>query len=115
MILSQRPAGAGEPRAWTLDGERVAIEVDPSVFPAEVVARAAYTLLDRAWFFLFHEGETLIVILRAKDPTEDLSQLIGDLGNALVDARVRADLTEATRGVHEQIVAEAFAPVRDRR
>lgn len=103
-----------EPRAWTFDGTRVAVGLDPRVFPPEVAVRAAYGLMDRAWVHVHHEGAELAVILRSKSPDVTIERLVDELGNALVDARVRADLRAESADIHAAIAMEAFAPVRNR-
>ena len=114
----RRQVGVAEttaPRAWTFDGRRVAVEVDPRVFSPNVAVRAAYTLIDRAWVFVHTEGDQLAVVICPKDSVTDLDSLIGELGNALIDARIRAEIQQETMAIHEAIVAEAFSPVRERR
>lgn len=114
MSQRLRVAGEADLRAWTLDGDRIAVSIDTALFPVPVVTRAVYTLMDRGWFFIQPFTDGLVVIVRARGGAAALPGIVDELGNALIDAKVRADIAAATLGVHEMIVAEAFAAVRGR-
>lgn len=102
------------PRAWTMSGERVALAIDPGVYPLEVVLRAAYGITGRAFVFVHTTQDELGVVLRSKDGTVAVQDLVGEFANALIDHAIRRQLASEFRDVHAAIVHEAFAPVRGR-
>lgn len=99
------------PEAWSIGGRRVAVAIDPAVYPVPVVVRAAYRLTDRAYVFVHHAEGELAVVLRPKAEATALDDLVGALANELLDQRIRADLAREFGEVHAAIVAEAFAPL----
>lgn len=75
--------------------------VDLSIYPLDVVKRAAYALSGRCFITFERRGETLLVQL--------LQDLEGEFANALLEQSLRAAIAEETRGIRELIVAQAFA------
>jgi len=54
---------------YTIKEDKVKIEVDPQVFPKEVVLRSAYKFLDRAWLDIRREqGGDVVVTVLPRDP-----------------------------------------------
>ena len=97
------------PRAWTLDGERVSIQVDTSIYSIPAVLRAAYKLTDRTYFFHHREGDQLWATITAKDG-QHLTQAVGEFTNELADQQVREILQKDFGPVQALIVAQAFSP-----
>ena len=98
-------------RAWTLDGSRVAVAFDESIYAAAALARAAYKLTDRAFVVLHRSGSDVVVVIKPKEPAGDLSALAGELANEALDQVVRASLHAEFVGIQQAIVDEAFRPV----
>src|SRR5690349_16544919 len=100
---------ASTPQAWTLDGERIALRLDSSVYSVPAVLRAAYKLTDRAYFFLSREESDLWVTITAK-PQQELTPVVGDFTNELTDQQLREALQKEFGTVQALIVAQAFSP-----
>ena len=94
-----------------MSGRRVALMVDESVFPLSVVTRAAYSLTGRAYVFIHHVEGELAVVLRPKNASDPLDDLVGELSNAMVDHRLRHELANEFAAIHTAIVQEAFSPL----
>lgn len=99
----------------------VAAEIDLSVYSLNAVFRACYKFTAQCYAFLARaeNGAWLSVSLRAKNPEKDLSSLVGEFFNELLDQQVRENLQQEMRPIREVIVAQAFAegnlldPLRD--
>jgi His-Xaa-Ser system protein HxsD len=103
-------------------GSSIALEIDTSLYEPKSVLRACYKLTDRAYFFVSPCPETpslLAVLLSGKREDENLTTLVGDLCNELLDQQIRESLAREAGSVRELIVAQAFAegnlldPLRD--
>jgi His-Xaa-Ser system protein HxsD len=100
----------GEPIALALPPGSAALEIDTSIYHQSAVLRACYKLTDRCYFFLARRGEaSLVVTLLSKSAEGDLSALIGELCNELLDQQLRHELAIEAGPVRELIVAQAFA------
>ena len=86
------------------------ITVDPTVYDADTIFRAAYWFTDRYFVFLSRTAENyLSVELRAKtDADVDLDRACAEFCNSLIDFRVRRMVAEETAGVREALVTKAF-------
>ena len=98
--------------ALDLDSGGCALSVDLSVFSTEAVLRAAYKLTDRC--HLFVEGESaaggrLVVTFRVKATGADLTEVVGEFSNELIDQQIREQLAREAGPVREILVAQAFA------
>src|SRR5258705_10322684 len=101
-----------EPRGWTLDGQRIALELDLAVYSTEAVLRAAYKFTDRCYMFLA-PGEslgTLVAVMVSKKPlsAEALEGLVGEFANEALDQRVRESLAREFGPIQSLIAAQAF-------
>lgn len=110
-----------EPKVLTVGDVVVAAEVDLSVYSLNAVFRACYKFTAQCYAFIARaeNGAWLSVSLRAKSPRKDLSSLVGEFFNELLDQQVRENLEQEMRPIREMIVAQAFAegnlldPLRD--
>jgi His-Xaa-Ser system protein HxsD len=106
-------ADAGQQlRAWTMDGQRVAIALDTSIYAKEAILRAAYKYTDHSYVFLATDDETpgsIIVILTPKDNDHPLTKLIGDFSNELIDQQLRYTLQQEFGPIQTLITAQAFS------
>ena len=100
--------GGGWWATKTADGG-VEFEVDTSIYPAEAIARTAHAFTDRAFVMLREEGSNRTrVALRAKDLAADVTTLVGDFCNSLLDYKLRIEIGRDTKAIRELIVAQAF-------
>jgi His-Xaa-Ser system protein HxsD len=106
-----RPSTQVDPRAWTIDGARIALELDRSIYSLQAVLRAGYKFTTRCYVFMSpgDDEKVLVVVLAVKDKAADVRVLVGDFVNELLDQRLRDCLEERFGTVRALIVAEAFA------
>jgi len=105
-------ADAGqELRAWTVDGERVALSLDTRIYAVEAILRAAYKFTGQAYVFLTSDETpgSVIAILTAKDQRYSLTKLIGDFSNDLIDQQLRHTLQQEFGPLQTLITAQAFS------
>jgi His-Xaa-Ser system protein HxsD len=78
----------------------------------DALFRVCYAFTDKCYLFLEPKEETPSVInvrFTRKEADHDLAPLAGEFSNALVDQRVRLEISAETKAVRELIVAQAFA------
>jgi His-Xaa-Ser system protein HxsD len=99
-------------------GEGLAMDLDLSIYPMDVVLRTCHTFTARCYVFV-HPAENgrVTVELAPRDEQGLPRDLAGQFSNALVDYRLRALIAEETRPIRELLVAQAFceADLLDRR
>jgi His-Xaa-Ser system protein HxsD len=100
------------PRAWTLNGQWIALEVDLSIYSAEAIRRAGYKLTDRCFVFLApgtSEG-TLVACLAPKSPQPAtyVEELMGEFANEVLDQKLRESLAEEFGPIQALITEQAF-------
>jgi len=87
----------------------ISVPVDRSVFPIDVVQRAAHAFSGRCFVSIRAEELTGFVIeLANRDETDDLRSIAGEFSNALIDFQLRASIAAETHVIRELIVAQAF-------
>jgi His-Xaa-Ser system protein HxsD len=100
-------------RAWTLTGDRVALELDLSIYSTEAILRAAYKLTDRCYVFLarVQQPDRLVAVLALKKATtpEALRTLVGEFSNEVIDQRIRESLASEFSSIQTLIIAQAFS------
>src|SRR5215208_5318147 len=100
----------GRPIALFLPPGSAALEIDAAIYHRSAVLRACYKLTDRCYFFLARRDEAVLVVtLLSKALDADLSLLVGELCNELLDQQLRHELSVEAGPVRELIVAQAFA------
>src|SRR5260221_6887034 len=102
-----------QPQAWTLDGQRIGLEVALSVYSTAAVLRAAYKFTDRCYIFLA-PGDTpgtLVAVMAPKKPhsAEAVETLVGEFANEALDQRVRESLAREFGPIQSLIAAQAFS------
>jgi len=95
----------------------VAVVVDLSVYPLDVVLHACHTFTGNCSVFVRGAGEGQVAVDLTPRSESDARDLAGDFSNALIDASLRARIAEETRTIRELLVAQAFceADLLDRR
>ena len=94
-----------------LEEDNASMIVDLNVYPLDILFRTCYEFTDRCYLFLIPDKEVSKVRIRFSKKTTigDLSKLIGEFCNNLIDQRLRRDIAAETRSIRELIVAQAFA------
>lgn len=94
------------------------LEVDTTIYPLDVVQRAAHVFTARC-FVLFRrlDSNRMAVELEPRDDRDDVRTLSGEFANVLLDHTLRARIAAETSAIRELIVAQAFceADLLDRR
>jgi His-Xaa-Ser system protein HxsD len=89
--------------------------VDTSIYSWGALFRTCYKFTDRSYLYLRREtADVVSVTFTAKNAETDVSALIGEFANELIDQRLRSLINDETRSVRELIVAQAFAEIRTR-
>ena len=100
------------PCAVQLFPDGISYRVDTSVYGREALFRACYQFTDRCYLFLHRdEGDAVTVDFRSREPTANLTAVVGDFANELINQKVREDIARETRVLRELIVAKAFAAI----
>lgn len=90
--------------------EFLRLRLDTQLYPPSVVFRACYQFTDRAYIYLRSEKDDEIIIeFRSKRNLIDLSAVVGEFGNELINQRIRAELAHETQHIRELIVSQAFS------
>jgi His-Xaa-Ser system protein HxsD len=104
---------AHTPRAWTVDGRRIALELDLSVYSMQAIRAASYKFTDRCYVYLAlgATARTVVAVLAAKDARVSLAvnALLGDFFNELLDQQIRESLAAEFGPLQDLIAAQAFA------
>jgi len=98
-------------------GHGAVLGIDPDLYPEDVVLNAAYLLTDRCHVHVGRgDGGALTAEIRLKDGSggEALSQICGEFCNALIDAALRAMVTETTADIREALLKRAFSEMAPR-
>ena len=93
----------------TTDGAAI-IVVQESIYSKDAILKACYSFTDRCYVYLKRQDETSIqVFLAQKDGSADLSKLVGEFCNEMIDQRLRVVVSRESGKIREIIVAQAFA------
>jgi His-Xaa-Ser system protein HxsD len=86
------------------------ISLDSAVYRLTAIKKAAYKFGDRCYFQIERgENEQVKVFLRLKDPTQDISSLIGDYTIEVLDQELRESIADETDDLRNLIIAHAFS------
>ena len=80
-----------------------------SLFSAEVVLKAAYSLVDQAYIHIDEDEENWQVMIGPKDDGLDTEKLQGEFENELLFQAVRLNVYNRTHAVRELLLARAMA------
>jgi His-Xaa-Ser system protein HxsD len=98
--------------AWTLDQAHVAVPIDLSVFSIDAAVRAAYKFTDRCFVLLERDtkiADRLLAFMIGRSPKTDLTTVVLEFKNELVDQQLRCRLEQQFKDVRTLIVAQAFS------
>jgi His-Xaa-Ser system protein HxsD len=83
----------------------VELVIDTKIFEKNIILKAAYNFLDRAYFFFKYEGENILLKLTKKtDSKEDLENIIVDFSDELLSVCLRDKLEKDNKEIREKIV-----------
>lgn len=94
---------------YAQDGSLI-ISVNIELYSLGALFRTCYSFTDRCYLFLEQTDAPPIIKVRfaKKDPNCDLSAIVGEFSNELIDQKLRLDIAEETKAIRELIVAQAF-------
>lgn len=96
---------------WTqLTNDGIAIDIDLSIYDVDTITNAAHAFTARCYVFVqsVHSG-VLRVSFATRIEDDNLRDIVGAFGNALLDAHLRRTIAEETRAIRELLVAQAFS------
>jgi His-Xaa-Ser system protein HxsD len=85
------------------------VTVDLAIYPIELVLRTCHTFTARCYISArIQDDEHVVIDLQPRDERDSLRDLEGHFLNALLDAQLRAIVTNETHAIRELLVAQAF-------
>jgi His-Xaa-Ser system protein HxsD len=96
---------------FSLERDRVSLDVDESVYPLEAIYGGCYLFVDRCFVFLSRPRERIVnVRLTSRGPAtpEELDTLAGEFLNELLSQATRLRLSQATARIREYYTAAAL-------
>lgn len=95
--------------ATVLDDGCVEFDVLISVYPMEAISKAAHEFTNRAYVLIrMIDVETVRISLKPTNTLNDITKLVGEFSNALLDHKLRVEIGHETRAIRELLVAQAF-------
>ena len=98
--------------AMRLGAAHVAVPIDLRLYTVDATIRASYKLTDRCFVLLQHDeenSERLVAYLVGKSASSDLSAIVLEFQNELIDQQLRVRLEAQFGDVRTLIVAQAFS------
>lgn len=101
------------PELETLDAatSTMALSLDATLYPRDVLYAAAYVFLDRAYVLLDRQDARFVVYLRGKQATGEaaLRAMAGEFENELLAQALRHRVIDANQRIIEDVVSVAIA------
>lgn len=92
-----------------IEWERFELLIDTKIFNKEVILKAAYTFLDRWYFFFKLDWENMILQFTKRwDNKEDAKNIISDFTDELLSTLLRSNLEVTNKEIRERIVWAAI-------
>jgi His-Xaa-Ser system protein HxsD len=86
------------------------IGVQPGVYGIEPILRAVHRFTDRCYVHVERQDQQLVLVrLQARNSTQNLHALAGQLCNDILDQSLRASVATATEPVRRLVIAQAFS------
>jgi His-Xaa-Ser system protein HxsD len=97
--------------SWVEKGEDcLTAVVNTTIHPKEALLRTCYAFTDRCYLFLDPlDGDRVRVRFRKRRQAADLTRVVAEFGNALIDHTLRVTIARETQTIRELIVTQAFA------
>ncbi len=87
-----------------------AIDIDLEIYPIEVIFRVCYIYTEQFYIYIVRkEGHVLCVNMSPKDKSLTCEDVVGTFLNALVDFRVRYDISNETKNIREVLIGTALS------
>lgn len=94
-----------------IEGEKFELLIDKNIFDKNIVLKAAYSFLDR-WYFFFKlddEGNILLEFSRKTWVLEDTKDIVLNFSDELLSVYLRDKLEKENKEIREKIVWAAIA------
>lgn len=103
--------GTAQPVGLSLGDSTAVLQVDSTLYELDAILRACYKYTDRCYLFLTRDPGTegLVNIFFMSKRQSDLSEVMGDFCNELVDQSLRLALSQEFGPIRELVVAQAFS------
>jgi len=94
-----------------IEGEKAELCIDTSIFNKDIVFKACYNLLDKAYFFfsLNKEGNLIVQCTKKGENEEDVNLLLHELSDEILSVYLRDKLEKDNKDIREKIVGAAIA------
>lgn len=93
-----------------IDGNKLELVIDTQLFPKDIILKASYNFLDRAYFFFkYDKDKNIILQLSKKDETKDLEKVALDFSDELLSVYLRDKLEKDNKDIREKIIWAAIA------
>jgi His-Xaa-Ser system protein HxsD len=110
-VIVAEPSTQESRLGFALGPDRIAFEIDESVYPLEAVYGACYLFLDKCFVYLSRARAGVIdVRLTARESATpaELDALAGEFANELLSQATRLRLSQATMRIREYYTAAAL-------
>ncbi|MDR2640888.1 MAG: His-Xaa-Ser system protein HxsD [Candidatus Peribacteria bacterium] len=88
-----------------IDGNKLELVIDTQLFPKDIILKASYNFLDRAYFFFkYDKDKNIILQLSKKDETKDLEKVALDFSDELLSVYLRDKLEKDNKDIREKII-----------
>ncbi|MDR1987575.1 MAG: His-Xaa-Ser system protein HxsD [Candidatus Peribacteria bacterium] len=88
-----------------MNENKLELVIDTKLFPKDIILKASYNFLDRAYFFFkYDEDKNIILQLSRKDETEDLEKIALDFSDELLSVYLRDKLEKDNKNIREKII-----------
>jgi His-Xaa-Ser system protein HxsD len=93
-----------------IEGEQFELLIDTNIFPKDIILKAAYTFLDKGYFFFRFDADNNIVLefQTKKDVKIEAKSLIGEFSDELLAVYLRDKLEKDNKVIREVIVQKAL-------
>ena len=91
--------------------EKFELTIDKNIFSKDIVLKAAYSFLDR-WYFFFKLDDNWNIVLeftKKSENNEDPQNVIADFSDELLSVYLRDNLEKENKDIREKIVWAAIA------
>lgn len=97
-----------------IEGNRCELRIDPQLFSSHIAMKAAYTFLDRAYFFFYIQEGALIVQITPKEWQDwDAEKFAWEFSDELLAYSLRLQVEVENKTVYETIVRRALGSYAD--
>ena len=93
-----------------IEGEKFELLIDTNIFPKDIVLKAAYTYLDKGYFFfsLNKDGNLIMQFTKKDNEKIEPKTIIWDFSDSLLESLLRDKIEKDNKIVRETIVEKAI-------